>query len=82
MNMKKMYLKPAIELTKVEIVHHICTASDPKMTVTPTAEWGDVDVYAPEEWVNEKHTSTYDWPSVGIEEDENDLASRSKGFTW
>lgn len=81
--MKKMYLKPAIELTRVESVHCICVASEPpKMTVEPTAEWGDNSQYAPEKWVNEKQTATYTWPSVGIEEDENDLASRSKGFAW
>lgn len=81
--MKRLYLKPTIEIVTAEMAHCLCGASlDPKMTVTPTAEWGDEGEYAPPEWVNEKHTATYSWPSVGIEEDENDLASRAKGFAW
>ncbi len=79
--MKKMYLKPVAELIGVEALNFVCASVD--KTIVPTAEWGDKGQYAPEEWINEKHTSTYDWPSVGIEEDaEDELYSRSKGFTW
>ena len=77
--MRRKNQKPFTELTHIELVTFVCESK--VYGLTRYAEWGDVDTYAPEKWVNEKHNPNYPWPAVTIDED-GDWASRSKGSLW
>lgn len=72
--MKKIYIKPLAEFELVEPNDVICASKD--TIASASAEWGDRGDYAPGEWMNEGHSPTTAWPSVGIEEDTKDLFSR------
>lgn len=72
--MKKIYIKPVAEFELVEPNDVICASKD--TIASASAEWGAEGDYAPGEWMNEGHSPTTDWSSVGIEEDTKDLFSR------
>lgn len=73
--MKKIYLRPVLSVKVVKHINYLCAASILRQT-SSSAEWGDQGEYAPDEWINERHSATTGWPSVGIEEDTKDLWSR------
>lgn len=73
--MKKIYLRPVLSVKVVKHINYLCAASILRQT-SSSAEWGDQGEYAPDEWINERHSETTGWPSVGIEEDTKDLWSR------
>lgn len=72
--MKKVYVKPIVEFEPMEPNDVICASNE--TTTYVSAGWGAEGDYAPGEWMNEGHSPTTDWPSVGIEEDTKDLFSR------
>lgn len=71
--MRKIYLKPVVDIDTVDYINIICASKE----ISPSAEFGAKGQYAPDEWINENHNAITDWPSVGIEEDQKDLFSRS-----
>ena len=79
--MKSTYVKPVTEITSVELVKMVC-ASQKVYGVNRYAEWGDKGQYAPEEWINERHTPSITWPAVTIDDDPDDLPSRGKSSLW
>lgn len=74
--MKKIYLRPVLSVKVVKHINYLCAASIPLRQTSSSAEWGDQGEYAPDEWINERHSETTGWPSVGIEEDTKGLWSR------
>lgn len=87
--MKKIYVKPCVELLATEVQQMICL-SDTKVRVKPNAYWGEKveqNQYAKDAWINEGHTGK----SVGFSEgtvipvagdDEWDLVSRGNESLW
>ena len=74
--MKKTYSVPVTEIEKVEPMNVIC--SSPVVNVTKGAEWGAQGEYAPEAWINEKHSgSTIGSFNVVTADEGDDWASRS-----
>lgn len=74
--MKKIYLRPVLNIKVVRHINYLCAGSEPLRQTSPSAEWGDEGQFAPSEWIDEGHSATTGWPSVGIEEDTKGLWSR------
>lgn len=74
--MKKIYLRPVLNIKVVRHINYLCAGSLPLRQTSSSAEWGDEGQFAPSEWINEGHSATTGWPSVGIEEDTKGLWSR------
>lgn len=79
--MKNQYIKPVTETAEVELQKMICVSKQ-VYGLNRHAEWGDEGQYAPKEWIDEGHPNDIPWPAVRIDDDTEDLASRSKGSLW
>ena len=80
--MKKIYLRPVLNIKVVRHINYLCAGSEPLRQTSPSAEWGDQGQFAPSEWIDEGHGggNTGGYNTTVIEEDDEDLFSRGKAW--